>query len=117
MNIHVDNFDVLMGAYDLAQVADLIGIYILYTLGRIVNLEQVELYQDDGIIFIPDSNSPKTSKIQKIIRAFKLLGIWIEIIPNLKIVDFFDVVLNLNNGAFKPFSKGNSYPQIHKYWL
>ena len=40
---HVDNFDVPMGAYDSAQVADLVGIYILDTLGRIVNLEQVGL--------------------------------------------------------------------------
>ena len=41
---HVDNFDVPMGAYDSAQVVDLVGIYILDTLGRIVNLEQVGLY-------------------------------------------------------------------------
>ena len=46
-------------------------------LGCIVNLEQVGFYQIDGIIFILDSNGPKTSKIQKIIRAFKLLGLWI----------------------------------------
>ena len=39
MKSHVDNFDVSMGAYNLAQVVDLIGIYILDTLGRIVNLE------------------------------------------------------------------------------
>ena len=52
-----------MGTYDLAQVDDLIGIYILDTLGHIVNLKQVGLYQDDGIIFIPDSNDTKTSKI------------------------------------------------------
>ena len=69
---HVDNFDVPMGAYDSAQVANLVVIYILDTLGRIVNLEQVGLYRCDGIIFIPDSNGPKTSNIQKkIIRAFK----------------------------------------------
>ena len=60
---HVDNFDMLMGAYDAVWVADLIGISILDTLGRIVNLEQVGLYWNDGIIFIPDSNSPKTSNI------------------------------------------------------
>ena len=60
---YVDNFDVPMGTYDLALVADLIGIYILDTLGYIVNLEQVGLYEDDGIIFILDSNKPKTSKI------------------------------------------------------
>ena len=56
MKSHVDNFDVPMGAYDSAHVVDLIGIYILDTLGRIINLEQVGLYRDDGIIFIPDSN-------------------------------------------------------------
>ena len=56
---YVDNFDVPMGAYDSAQVSDLIGIYILNTLGRIVNLEQVGLYQDDGIILILNSNGLK----------------------------------------------------------
>ena len=64
-----------MGAYDSAQVANLIWIYILDTLGRIVYFEQVELYRDDRIIFIPESNDPKTSKIEKIIRAFKLLDL------------------------------------------
>ena len=58
---HVDNFDVSMGTYDPAQVADLIN--ILDPLVHIINLEQVRLY--DGIIFIQDSNGPKTSTIQK----------------------------------------------------
>ena len=109
---HVDNFDVPMGAYDSAQVANLVGIYILDTLGRIINLEQVGVYWDNGIIYTPDSNGPKTSSIQKkIIRAFKLRGLRIQIASNLKIVDFLDVTLNLNNGMFKPFSKNDSAPR------
>ena len=60
---HEDNFDVPMSAYNSAQVADLIGIYILDMLGCIVNSEQVGLYWDDEIIFISDSNGPRTSKI------------------------------------------------------
>ena len=81
-------------------------------LGRIVNLEQVGLYRDDGIIYIPESNGPKTSSMQKkIIRAFKLLGLRIQIASNLKIVDFLDITLNLNNGTFKPFSKNDSAPR------
>ena len=96
---HVDNFNVP------------IGIYIYDMFGRIVNLEQMGFYQDDRIIFIPDSNGPKTSEIQKkIIRAFKLQGLQIEISSNLKIIDFLDVTLNLNNGTFKTFSKSNSTP-------
>ena len=83
MKSHVDNFDVPMWAYDLAQVTYLVEIYILDTLGRIVDLEQVGLYRDDGIIFIPNCNGPKTSNIQKkIIRAFKLLGLRIQIASN-----------------------------------
>ena len=109
---HVDNFNVPMGAYDSAQVADLVAIYTLDTLGGIVNLEQVGLHHDDGIIYIQDSNGPKTSSIQKkIIKAFKLLGLRIKIASNLKIVDFLDVTLNSNNGTFKPFSKNDSTPR------
>ena len=63
IKIYVDNFDVPMGAYNSALIADLIGIYILETLGRIVNLEQMGPYRDDGIIFIPSSNVPETSKV------------------------------------------------------
>ena len=37
-----------------------------------------------------------------------MLGLWIQIALNLKIVDFLDVTLSLNNGTFKPFSKNNS---------
>ena len=107
---HVDNLDVPMGACNSAQVADLIGIYILGTLDRIVNLEQVGFYRNNGIIFKPGSNGPETSKIQKIIRTFKWLVLRIEIASNLKIVDFLDVTFNLNNCIFKSFSKNNSIP-------
>ena len=55
----MDNFDVHIGAYDLAQTADLIGVYILDTLGRIIDFKRVGLIREDGLIFIPDSNSPK----------------------------------------------------------
>ena len=54
-----------MGAYDSAQIADLISIYILDTLSRIMDPKQVDLYREDGLIFIPDSNGSKTSKIHK----------------------------------------------------
>ena len=73
---------------------------------------RVGLYRDDGIIYTPESNGPKTSSIQKkIIRAFKLLCLRIQIASNLKIIDFLDVTLNLNNGTFKPFSKNDSAPR------
>ena len=52
-----------------AQITDLVGIYIyiyiLDTLSRIIDPKQIGLYGDDGLIFIPESNGPKTSRIEK----------------------------------------------------
>ena len=65
----------------------------------------------DSISFILDSNNPMTSKIhKKIIRSFELQVIRIEIALNLKIVNFLDVMLDLDNGTFKHFSKSNLAP-------
>ena len=66
---YIDNFDVTMGSFDTKQF----NRNILDTLGRIINLSQIGLYRDDGLIFIPDSNGPKTSKLsKKFIREFKI---------------------------------------------
>ena len=81
-----------MGSFDSAQIVDFVGIYILVTLGRFLNLNNVEIYRDDGLISIPNNNGPLTSKIQgEVIRAYKLFIIMrlkIEISSNLKIVNF-----------------------------
>ena len=103
-----NNIDVPIGAYDSAQTVDLRGIYILVTQDRIIDRRQTRSYRDDDLIFIPDSNGPKTSKIhKKMIKAFKLLGFKIEISSKLKIVNFLDISFNFRNNTFKPFSKDN----------
>ena len=101
-----NNFDVPMGAYDSAQIADLVDIYIIDTLGTIIDKEQIGIYKDDGLIHITNSNGPKTSKVQKqIIKKFKEIGFKIEIQANLKITNYLDITLNLNNNTYKPYSK------------
>ena len=92
-----------MGSFNSSQIADLVSIYIFDTLGRIIDLNNIGLYQIDGLISIPNSNGPLSSKIQKkIIRTFKYMGLKIEITLNIKIVNFFDVFLNLNDNSYKP---------------
>ena len=59
--------------------------YILNTIGRILNLNKIGLINDDGLIHVPNSNGPKTSRLQsKIIRAFRIIGLGREISSNLK---------------------------------
>ena len=61
--------------------------------------------------FIPENNGPKTSRIQKkILRTFKLLGFKIEIMFNLKVVNFLDITFNLPENSFKPFLKDKQIP-------
>ena len=99
-----DNFDVWIGSFDSAQNADFIGIYILHRLGRFLNLNSIDIYKDDGLISFPNSNGPLTSKIEKkVIRYFWYMGLKIEISFNLKIVNYLDATLNLNDNSYKPF--------------
>ena len=59
------------GGYDSSQVADLVGLYILNILTRIISPQQLGLYRNDVLLYIPNSNGPLCSSIQKrIIRAF-----------------------------------------------
>ena len=100
-----------MGGYDSSQIAGLVGLYILNMLTRIISPLQVGLYRDDGLLYIPNSNGPLSSSIQKrIIRAFKFLGFKIEISSNIKIANFLDVTLDLSNNSYKPFIKPNQNP-------
>ena len=39
-----DNFDITFGSFDSAQIADLVGIYILNTLSRIIDLKNISLF-------------------------------------------------------------------------
>ena len=108
---YISPFDVAMGSFDSAQVSDLIGLYILNTLSRFIDKKDIGLYRDDGLMIVRESNGPKTNRIhKKIARAFKSLGFKVEIKSNLKIVDFLDLTLNLNNKTFKPFLKEGQTP-------
>ena len=61
-DVTTHNFDVTMGSFDSA---DLVGIYTLDTLDKFLDLKNVGIYRDDGLIFIPNSNGRLTSKMQK----------------------------------------------------
>ena len=57
MKTSLDNFDVPMGGYNSAQIADLVGLYISNTL-RITDPIQIVLYHDDGLLYLPNSDGP-----------------------------------------------------------
>ena len=82
IKITTNKFDVPIGAGDSVQIADLVGIYILDTLSRIINPKQIGLYRDDGLIFIPECNGQKTCGFKQRLEYREILKDNFEICNN-----------------------------------
>ena len=97
-------FDVTMGAYDGAEVCELVGTYLLSLIGS--KYKNVGLYRDDGLSVFKNMSGPGNEKIKKDIqRIFTDKGLEIIIQCNLKVVDYLDLTFNLNDGSYRPYKK------------
>ena len=109
-------FDVKTGAYDGAEVCELVGTYMLFFISENYNKKDFGLYRDDRLGVVNNKSGPETKKtkkyIQKIFKENKLDKV---IQCNVKRVNYLDVSLNLNNSNFKPYHKpDNEMLYIHK---
>ena len=96
-----------MGDYDGSEVCELVGTYMLNLLSNKYNKNDFGLYRDDGTAI-----RTGTENIQKI---FKVYGLDIIIQCNIKIVNYLDVTVNLNDGSYKLYTKSNNEStDIHK---
>ena len=98
------NFDVTMGSYDGAEVCELIGIFMLSLIGNKYNPNDIGVYRDDRLAVFKNTSGSQSEEIQKM---FKNKGLDIIINFNMKIVNYFDVTLNLNDGSYRPYKKPN----------
>ena len=97
-----------MGAYDGAEVCELIGIFMLSLLSKHINKNHIGLYRDDGLVILKNTSGPETEKLKKKLqKLFKEKDLDIIIQCNLKITNYLDVTLNLNNGSYRPYRKPN----------
>ena len=100
-----ENFDIGMGAWDGAESCDIVGLYILDKLkNRIAGFES-GLYRDDnlGVVETTERNAEKIR--QKIIDVTREMCLKIISKANVKVVEFLDVKLDLENETFRPFTK------------
>ena len=98
-----------VGAYDGAEVCELVGIFILYQLSRKYNKNNIGLYRDDGLAVFKNINGQQAEKIKRHFQnIFHKINLNVIVKCNLKIVDYLDVILNLSDGSYKPFDKPNS---------
>ena len=99
-------FDIGMGGYDGAEKCDLVGLYLLSLIKHL--LKEAGLFRDDGLA-VSRLTKRENENVKKEIREiFRKEGLEITIDVNLKVVEFLDVELDLNNGTHKPFIKPNN---------
>jgi hypothetical protein len=102
-------FDVTMGAFDGAEVCELVGIFILYQLSQFYNKKDLGLYRDDGLAVFKERNGQQMDKIKKhFVDIFKINNLHLSINCNMKIVNFLDLTLNLESNSYRPYSKPDS---------
>ena len=109
-------FDVTMGAFDGAEICELVGTFILNSISERFNKKDIGLYRDDGLSVFKNLSGPENEKIKKILqKIFKENGLNIIIQCNMKIVNYLDLTLNLNDGTYKPYRKEDEDTNyIHK---
>ena len=99
-------FDVTMGAYDGAEICELVGTYLLSIISQKYNKNDIGLYRDDGLGVFSNTSGPQNERIKKdFVKIFKDKGLDIVIQCNLKITDYLDVTLNLTDGTYKLYRK------------
>ena len=111
-----NNFDVTMGAYDGAEVCELVGLFLLSIITTKYSIEDVGLYRDDGLAAFKIINGHESDRIRKVLtKIFKDNGLTIDIKCNLKSVNYLDITFDLENEIHKPYNKPNNVPiYVHK---
>ena len=95
-----DLFDVSMGAYDGAEVCELIGIFLLNLLGPQYDTKNIGLYRDDGLSLFKNCSGPQMEKIKKHLqKVLKNNGLDVIRECNMKVVNYLDITFNLNDGT------------------
>ena len=91
-------FDVAMGAYDGAEVCELVGIFMLNKISEKYYKNDIGLYRDDDLAVFKNISGPESERTKKNFQSlFKKYGLEIIIECNKKVVDFLDITFNPKN--------------------
>ena len=101
-------FEVAMGAFDGAEVCELVRNFLLHKLSEKYERKNLAVYRDDGLAIFKNINRPDSEKIKKhFCRLFINHDLELKIQCDRKVVNFLDVTLNLENLTYRPYLKDN----------
>ena len=98
-----------MGAFDRAEVCELVGSFLLQKLSEKYKRKDLALYRDNGLAIFKNVNGPDPEKIKKhFCNLFIDHDLELTIQRNRKVVNFLEVTLNLGNSVYCPYLKDNN---------
>ena len=81
---------------------------MLSLLSKRINKDHIGLYRDNGLAILKNASRPEAEKLKKKFqKLFKEKNLDIIIQCNLKITNYLDITLNLNDGLCRPYRKLN----------
>ena len=102
------NFNIILSAYNATEVWELIGIFMLSILSKHISKNHIELYRDDSLAISKNLSRSRSRKTQqKVSKIFKEKYQDIIVQCNLKINNYLDITLNLNDGSWRLYRKPN----------
>ena len=99
-----------MGSFDGAEVWQLVGIYMLCFLAKLIKKNNCGLYRDDRLPLLQNINHQQIDQMRKnIIKIVNDTGFAIDVETNLKIVLFLDITFNLTIAHIDPTKSKTIY--------
>ena len=97
-------FDVSMGAFDGAEVCELIGLCIISTINESINFESIGHCSDDDLAVLESATGSESERMRKqLIMTFQDIGLSITFETNITGANFLDIALNLAIESYKPY--------------
>ena len=53
-----------MGAYDDAEICELVGLFIVFIFQQLKKIQKFDLYRDDGLAVVKNMSGPHSEKVK-----------------------------------------------------
>ena len=109
-------FDVTMGAFDGAEVCELVGLYILSLIAEKFGANDFGLYRDDGLGAIVVSGPEGERAKKELHKIAKKCDLGFTVDGFFTLVDFLDANFDLPSGRYWPYTKPNAHTKyVHAH--
>ena len=106
-----EKFAVTIGSFMVAEVAEICTTFLLSCIKDTLPTVNPGCYRDDGLL-VTKARPQQIEQQKKVLcEMFKKHGLNIKVAANKKVIDFLDVVFDLNKNIFAPYMKPGDTPK------